>query len=271
MATETVTSIQQPAPFIEAAGKTYLDDLQKAIGGFKTADLSKVYGPQFTAGLGALTLDAIGKASGLGTFAPFLQDASALAGPMTSAQQTAYMSPYQQQVIDTTLADFDRQTAKGIPALAANAIQSGAYGGAREGIAQAEYASDAARNRAALQAQLLQQGFQQAQDQRGLDFARNVELAQQSPALAGQQISGLTTLGGLQQAQTQQTLNAQIPESAASKDYIFSNPENSYPLPVEFNEHQLWLISLKTDRTIVPKENDPKSTDSRKLGVRVLF
>ena len=209
MATETVTSITQPAPFIEAAGKTYLDDLQKAIGGFKTADLSKVYGPQFTAGLGALTQDAIGKASGLGSFAPVLQDASALAGPMTSAQQTAYMSPYQQQVIDTTLADFDRQTAKGIPALAANAIQQGAYGGAREGIAQAEYASDAARNRAALQAQLLQQGFQQAQDQRGLDFARNVELAQQSPALAGQQISGLTTLGGLQQAQTQQTLNAQ--------------------------------------------------------------
>ena len=172
MATETVTSITQPAPFIEAAGKTYLDDLQKAIGGFKTADLSKVYGPQFTAGLGALTQDAIGKASGLGTFQPFLQDAQALAGPMTSAQQTAYMSPYQQQVIDTTLADFDRQTAKGIPALAANAIQQGAYGGAREGIAQAEYASDAARNRAALQAQLLQQGFQQAQDQRGLDFAR---------------------------------------------------------------------------------------------------
>ena len=68
-----------------------------------------------------------------------------------------------------------------------------------------------------------------------------------------------------------QILNTQIPESAASKDYIFSNPENSYPLPVEFNEHQLWLISLKTDRTIVPKEYDPKSTDSRKLGVRVLF
>ena len=68
-----------------------------------------------------------------------------------------------------------------------------------------------------------------------------------------------------------QILNAQIPESATSKDYIFTNPENSFPLPVNFNKHQLWLISLKTDRTIVPKEYDPKSTDSRKLGVRVLF
>ena len=209
MATETVTSITQPAPFIEAAGKTYLDDLQKAIGGFKTADLSKVYGPQYTAGLGALTQDAIGKASGLGTYAPYLQDAAALTGPMTSAQQTAYMSPYQQQVIDTTLADFDKQTAKGIPALAADAIQAGAFGGAREGIAQAEYASDAARNRAALEAQLLNQGYTQALDQRGLDYARNMELAKQAPQLAGQEISSLTTLGGLQQAQTQAGLTAQ--------------------------------------------------------------
>ena len=47
MATETVTQTTRAAPFIEAAGKTFLDDLQKAIGGFKTADLSQVYGPQF--------------------------------------------------------------------------------------------------------------------------------------------------------------------------------------------------------------------------------
>jgi len=68
-----------------------------------------------------------------------------------------------------------------------------------------------------------------------------------------------------------QILNTKIPESATSKEYIFSNPENFYPLPVKFKKHQLWLISLKTDRAIVPKEHDPTSTDSRKLGVRVLF
>ena len=70
---------------------------------------------------------------------------------------------------------------------------------------------------------------------------------------------------------TQQILNDQIPQSAASKEYIFTDPETSYPLPVKFEKHQLWLISLKTDRAIVPKEHDPISTDSRKLGVRVLF
>ena len=62
MAVETVSQVTRPAPFIEAAGKTYLDDLQKAVGGFKTADLSQVYGPQFVAGLGALSQDAISKA-----------------------------------------------------------------------------------------------------------------------------------------------------------------------------------------------------------------
>ena len=70
---------------------------------------------------------------------------------------------------------------------------------------------------------------------------------------------------------TQQILNDQILEAVARKEYIFTDPENSYPLPVKFEKHQLWLISLKTDRTIVPKEHDPKSTDSRILGVRVLF
>ena len=50
---ETQTIRQLPPEFIEAAGKTYLDDLTKAVGGFKTQDLSKIMGPQFVAGPGA--------------------------------------------------------------------------------------------------------------------------------------------------------------------------------------------------------------------------
>ncbi len=70
---------------------------------------------------------------------------------------------------------------------------------------------------------------------------------------------------------TQQILNVQHTENSINKEYVFSNSKDSYPLPVEFRKHQLWLISLKTDRTIVPKDHDPNSTDDRKLGVRVLF
>ena len=202
---EVQTVRQAPAEFIEAAGKTYLTDLQKAIGGFKEQDLSQIMGQQFVAGPSALTTQAEGLASGLGGYEPFLQQAGQLTGP--TAYQ-AYMSPYQQDVIDTTLAEFDVQAQKGLPSLAAQAVSAGAFGGGREGVQRAEYQAASDRNRAALQAQLLAQGFGQAQQLAGADFARNIQLAQQTPALLGQQISGLTTLGGQQQARAQQLLSA---------------------------------------------------------------
>ena len=202
---EVQTVRQAPAEFIEAAGKTYLTDLQKAIGGFKDQDLSQVMGRQFIAGPSALTTQAEGLATGLGGFEPFLQQAQSLRGP--TAYQ-AYMSPYQQDVIDTTLAEFDVQAQKGLPSLAAQAVSAGAFGGGREGVQRAEYQAASDRNRAALQAQLLGQGFSQAQNLAQQDFLRNINLAQQTPALLGQQISGLTTLGGQQQAREQQLLSA---------------------------------------------------------------
>ena len=201
-----VQSVRQlPPEFIEAAGKTYLSDLQKAVGDFKTTDLGGIMGRQFVAGPGALTTQAEGLASGLGGFQPFLTQAQALTGP--TAYQS-YMSPFQQDVIDTTLAEFDRQAAAGLPALSAQAISAGAFGGGREGVQRAEYQTASDRNRAALQAQLLGQGFTQAQNLAQQDFLRNINLAQQSPALVGQQIAGLTTLGGQQQAREQQLLSA---------------------------------------------------------------
>jgi hypothetical protein len=198
--------VQRPAPFIEAAGQTYLDDLTKGIGAFKETDLSKIMGPQFIAGPSALTTQAEGLASGLGGYQPYLQSAQGLRGP--TAYQ-AYMSPYQQDIIDTTLAEFDVQAKKGLPGLANQAIQAGAFGGGREGVQRAEYQAASDRNRAALQAQLLGQGFSQAQNLAQQDFSRNLTLAQQTPALLGQQISSLTGLGAQQQDRAQQILSAQ--------------------------------------------------------------
>jgi len=220
MAVETVKQITAPPEFLEAEAKLYLDQLRPAIAGFKGADLSQVYGPQFQAGLGALTQQAIDKAGGLGSFEPFLQTAATEAGQAgqfmgpTAYQQ--FMSPYQQDVIQTTLDEFDRQTQAGIPGLRSQAITAGAFGGAREGVREAEFLSGQARNRAALQAQLLQQGFGQAQQAAGQAFTQQQALAQQqsqlaalAPQLAGSQIAGLTTLGGIQQAQEQAGLSAQ--------------------------------------------------------------
>ena len=195
-----------PPAFIEAAGKTYLEDLSKAVGQFKTADLGDVYGPQFVAPESQLQAQARGMASGLGSFEPYLQTAAALRGP--DAYQD-YMSPFQRDVISTTLQDYDIQAQKGLGQIGQAAIGAGAFGGGRQGVAEAEYQAASDRNRAALQAQLLQQGFGQAQQLAQQDYMRNIQLAQQAPALAGQQIAGLSTLGAQQQAQAQAGLTAQ--------------------------------------------------------------
>ena len=203
---ETVTSITRPAPFIEAAGQTFLEGLQSAIGDAKTEDLTKLFGPQFVAGPGAFTQQAQSLAGGLGSFAPFLQTAAASTGPQAYQQ---FMSPFQKDVIDATLKEFDTQAAKGLPTLAAQAINAGAFGGGREGVQRAEYQQASDRNRAALQSQLLQSGFGQAQQLAQRNFQNQMGLAQLAPSLVGQQISALGALGTQQQAQQQAQLSAQ--------------------------------------------------------------
>jgi hypothetical protein len=209
-----------PPEFIEAAGKTYLDDLSKATGQFKAADLSKTFGPQFVAGPGALQTQAEGLAGGLGSFQPFLQTAASQAGQagqfMGPQAYQQFMSPFQQDVIDTTLSEFDRQAQRGLTSIADQALTAGAFGGGREGVQRAEYQAASDRNRAALQAQLLSQGFGQAQQAAAQAFGQQQNLAQQqqnlaqlAPQLAGQQIAGLSTLGAQQQAQEQAKLTAQ--------------------------------------------------------------
>jgi hypothetical protein len=231
---EVVQQQVLPAPFIEAPAKAYLGELETAIGGLKGLDVSKLYGQQFVAGPGALQTQAETLASGLGGYQPYLQAAGQYFGGAGQAQQTAagmvgpqayqaYMSPYQQDVIDTSLREYDIQAQKGLPGLAAQAISAGAFGGGREGVQRAEYQSASDRNRAALQAQLLQQGYGQAQQaaaqafgqqqqlaagQLGLGQAQ-MNLAQQTPALLGQQIGALSALGTQQQGQEQAQLQAQ--------------------------------------------------------------
>jgi len=204
---EVVTQINQPAPFIEAAGKTYLTDLQKAIGEYKGADLSKTMGQQFVAGQDPLSLQAQNLATqGIGGYQPYLQAAQASTGP-TGYQ--AYMSPYQQDIIDTTLGEYDIQAQKGLGSIADRAIQSGAFGGGREGVQRAEYMSSSDRNRAALQAQLLQQGFGQANQLSQQNYLNQLNLGQQSQSFLGQDIGALSSFGGQNQAQAQAQLTAQ--------------------------------------------------------------
>ena len=195
-----------PAPFIQAAAEQYFPQLAQAVGGIKSLDVSKLVGPQFVAGPSQLQQQAEQLATGLGGYQPFLQAAQAATGPQA---YQSYMSPYQQQVIDTTLQQYDIQAQKGLPMLAAQAIQQGAYGGGREGVQRAEYQTQSDLNRALLQAQLQQQGLTQAQQQAQQNYLNQLNLAGQSQGFLGQQLSGLSALGAQQQAQQQALLSAQ--------------------------------------------------------------
>ena len=163
---------------------------------------------------------AVDPTTGLGAYQPYLTAAGTAAGAATDLTGTgagtgagsiaSYMSPYQSQVIDTALADFDVQAAKSRLGLGEQAYGSGAFGSGRHGIAEAEFDTSSNRNRAALQAGLRQEGFQQARQSRQQDLANQMGLANLQSGLGGYaqdygraQIAGLGTLGAGQQAQTQ--------------------------------------------------------------------
>ena len=121
-------------------------------------------------------------ATTLGGVPSYLTQAGAYSGP-TGYQD--FMSPYQQDVIDTTMADFDAQSAKGLAGIGQKAALSGQFlGGGREGVQRAEYQALSDRNRASMLAQLRQQGFGQAQAGAGQAFQQQMGLGQAQQGLA---------------------------------------------------------------------------------------
>ena len=144
---ETITR-QLREPFVEAAG---LGITNRGLELLKTPIPTSTYtGRQFVQGQSALEQQAATAASGL----------DALVGPQAYKD---YMSPYQQEVIDTSLAAMDREQQKGLAGLRQRAATAGAFGGGREAAAIGEYQATADLARAAQEAQLRQSGFQQAQ------------------------------------------------------------------------------------------------------------
>jgi hypothetical protein len=243
----TPTSIQQnlPSPYIEGA-LTALSERLLPLLSTSSAIATSTYAPrvaginQFTqeaqkkvaeqAGLGSLGFDpttgavtSVGAGTGISGYEPFLQQAQQYSGPQAYQQ---FMSPYQQQVIDTTLTEFDKQRQQAMAGQNAQAVASGAFGGAREGVQRAEYGSQTLQDRAALQAQLLQQGFGQAQQAAQTAFNQQQGLASLQPQLAGQEAQQLGTLGGQASAYQQAVLDAQ---ATAAREAAFE-PYTRYGL-----------------------------------------
>ena len=150
-----------PSPVLEGSLTSFLKKLDPLVGQqLNTA----AYNPQVAA-QDALQTQAATAAQGLGSLTGTGAGTAEQAGSIAS-----YMSPYQQQVMDATMAEFDRNAAVNQVGLRDAAISRGAYGGGREGVMAAEAMRGSEANRSNLMAQLLNQGFQQAQAARAGDL-----------------------------------------------------------------------------------------------------
>ena len=154
------------------------------------------------AGAGALgqattAMDAAQQAAfaGQGAGAQFM-------GPQAYQQ---FMSPYQQEVIDATMASYDQNVAEQQAQLGAQA--GSAFGGSRFGVAQGQLGADAALNRAQAQANLLSQGYQNAQMAASQAFGQAQQQAAQNVNLLGQASQGQMGLAGALQGQAAQNAN----------------------------------------------------------------
>jgi hypothetical protein len=150
--------------------------------------------------------------AGIGSFQPFLTSAQQLtgAGAGTGTGTVAeFMSPYQQQVIDTTLQEFDRQAQTQEQRIRDQAVAAGAFGGGREGVQLAEFQTGSDRNRAALEAQLRQQNFGQAVARRDQAFRDQIGLASLVPQLTAGDVAAQGQLGAIDRTLDQATRDAQ--------------------------------------------------------------
>ena len=203
-------------------------------------DTSQFTGRQFVAGEDPLQTQAINLAtSGVGAYQPFLTAAQAAQtqaagtvgglGALTGPQAyQPFMSPYQQNVIDTTLAEYDRSRTGDRQAIQDAAYNTGNFGGGREGAMLGEYDARTLADRSALQAQMLQSGFQNAQQAASNAFTQGGQLVDQQYGLSNFQRSGLGAdvgalgqLGSLRQGLTQAQLQAdqQAARTAAYEPY----------------------------------------------------
>jgi len=163
-------------------------------------------------GMGDIQRDATGMvtgfkdATGVASYQPYVDQISQqkLLDP-TGYQQ--FMSPYQKEIIDTTMQEYDIQAGKGRQAISDQAHQAGAFGGGRHGIQAAEYQSSSDRDRAALLAGLYGQGYQQALGQQQQQLGNLQTMAGFVPGLQQQQYQDMATIGAEEQALEQQKLN----------------------------------------------------------------
>ena len=259
--------------YLKDTAKDYASQATKAYS--VPIDTTKFTGQQFVAGEDPLQTSAINLAqAGVGSYLPYLQQAQAAAtqagasqasgaaqmplmagqigaagttvgglGALTGAQAyQPFMSPYQTQVIDESMRQYDLSRQGGQQQIRDAAVGAGGFGGGREGAMLGQYNADTLANRTGLQAQLLAQGYGQAQQGAQQAFMNQQAIAQGQLGLGqaqmglgnqqmnlsnfqrtglGQDVGALGQMGSLRQGLTQAQLAAdqQMHKTAAYEPY----------------------------------------------------
>ena len=204
-----------PAPFLGDVSKQYAKDLGALTSApLQTGAFAPTVAPQTGLQQQATTLAGT-QGKGIGAFEQYLTAAEPYAGPDAYKQ---FMSPYQQQVIDATMTSFDKQAAMQRRGISDRALQAGAYGGSRMGVAESEYDAASDMNRALMESQLLQQGYGQGIAGAQTAFQQQMGQAQAVPGMYQQDISQLGRVGAVDQAQAQAEADA-TRETARMKAY----------------------------------------------------
>ena len=222
-----VTQTQQlPAPFLQDVTKDYATRLGAVTApALDTSQFAPKVAPQ-----DPYQTEAYGRVpGGIGAYQPYITQAgaydTAAAGYTGPQAYQQFMSPYQQDIIDATMQQYDKQASQGILGIGQMAAQTGNLGGGREGVMRSEYQSQSDLNRAQLMAQLNQQMFAQGQQGAQTAFGQQQQLGQTQrgmagliPQLYGQDTAAYGTMGAQQQAQAQALADAER-EAARMKAY----------------------------------------------------
>ena len=178
---ETITR-QYREPFVETAGLAVTNEGLRLLN--QALPTSTYTGRSFVADESGLEAGAAKAAADLGNL---VGAGTTLPSGVQEGSIEAFMSPYQQQVIDASLTALQREQDKGLMSLRDSAVRSGAFGGGREAAAMGEFEATGAAARAQLEAQLRQQGFQDAVARRNQDLANRQGLGTFQSTLGAQQ------------------------------------------------------------------------------------
>jgi len=164
-------------------------------------------------GMGDIQRDATGQitgftgGTGIAAYQPYLDEISQQQLLDPSQGYKEFMSPYQKEIIDTTMQEYDVQAGRGRQAISDQAYNVGAFGGGRHGVQMGQYQSESDRNRAALLAGLYGQGYNQALDRQQQQLANLQQMGTYTTGLEQQGIGAFQALGAEDQALEQQKLN----------------------------------------------------------------